>query len=391
MTMRHDLTSRRNARARYVIAAMLALGLAAAGCGDDDGAAGDGGLPDAQIGQDGATPDAGPGPDAAPVDGTVEPPLADVHLNGRFDLTDPARPRSAWSGSTVRARWTGTGISVQLDSEGENYLEVVVDGEHSVIQTAWGEETFALASGLAPGEHEVEVFRRSEAHANAVSFLGFVVEGGALVPSAWPWSHRLEFIGDSITAGYGVLGLDQNCSFSYDTESAYLSWASVAARDLGAAAHLIAWSGKGVYQNYGGDTEELMPVLYERTIPTEADSQWGFTVAAEAVIIHLGTNDFSVAVDQGQFEAAYEDLILQVRGHHPDAAIYCVGGEFLNATATTYLGNVITALGDPDVHLLDLPGAEDTEGWGCDWHPSAATHDRVGRLVADRLRTDLGW
>jgi lysophospholipase L1-like esterase len=314
-----------------------------------------------------------------------------VHFNGRFDRSAPAAPRFEWSGTSIRARFSGTGIGVTLDSEGGNIFEVLIDGTpQTPITTSWGEETFPLASGLTSGEHEVELVRRTEAFFNAVSFLGFTVTGGALVASPWPWTHRIEFIGDSITAGYGALGEGPSCGFSAETESAWVAYGSVAARALGAAPQLIAWSGKGVVQNYGGDREEPMPELYPRTIPTEA-GEWGFDPPADAVVINLGTNDFSTTVDQAEFETAYRELIVLVRSRNPAAPIYCVGGEFLNATATTYIANAIAATGDANVELLELPGVLSSEGWGCDWHPSEATHLRIGGLVADRLRADLGW
>jgi lysophospholipase L1-like esterase len=319
------------------------------------------------------------------------PVLEDIHYNGRFDRSDPSAPRFEWSGTSIEASFTGTGVSVVLDAWSQNFFEVIVDGSPSdAIEVSSGEATYPLTSGLAAGEHTVEIFRRTEAFMNPVTFKGFVVEGGAIVPSPWPWKHGLEFIGDSITAGYGALGVGPDCPFSAETESAYVSYAGVAARDLDASAHLIAWSGKGVYQNYGGDRDELMPVLYERTIPTEADSTWDFSFQPDAVVVNLGTNDFSVEVDQTEFEEAYVNLILQIRGHHPDAAIYCVGGYTLNDTATGYISNAVAASGDGNVYLLDLPPVDSSEGWGCDWHPTAATHERIGHLVADRLRIDLG-
>jgi lysophospholipase L1-like esterase len=328
----------------------------------------------------------------ADTDTDADAETEEVHYCGRFDLSDPTAPRFEWSGTAIGARFSGTGVSVTLDAEGENYFEVLVDAAPvTVIETSWGPQTFTLASGLAAGEHDVLMIRRTEAFQNAVSFEGFTVEGGAIVVSPTPWAHRIEFIGDSITAGYGVLGVGPNCSFSPDTESAWESYAWVAARDLGAEAHLIAWSGKGVYQNYGGDRTEPMPEIYERTIPTEEGSVWDFSAQADAVVINLGTNDFSAAVDEATFEGAYRDLILLVRSHHPTAAIYCAGGYTLNETATTYVGNAITASGDANTHLLELPGIEESEGWGCDYHPSAATQERIGGLVADRLRADLGW
>ncbi len=61
-----------------------------------------------------------------------------------------------------------------------------------------------------------------------------------------PRDRRLLFIGDSITAGYGVLCNDTAAPFAAETESAYHTYAAVAARALDADAHVIAFSGKGV-------------------------------------------------------------------------------------------------------------------------------------------------
>ena len=62
-----------------------------------------------------------------------------------------------------------------------------------------------------------------------------------------PRDRRLLFIGDSITAGYGVLCNDSAAPFTPDTESAYHTYAAVAARALNADAHVIAYSGKGAH------------------------------------------------------------------------------------------------------------------------------------------------
>jgi hypothetical protein len=392
-------------RVMWLVIPLVAV--AALGCGDDDSTPGD----DGGIGEgiDAPREDAGdvapdetaetPGEDAEDVvdgvdagdDGTA-PPTEEIHYSGRFDRTDPAAPSFEWSGTAIGARFSGTGVRVTLDAQGQNFFEVVLDGTPtSVVETAWGEQTLTLATGLSAGEHDVLIVRRTEAFGNAVSFLGFTVEGGAIVPSPRPWTHRLEFIGDSITAGYGALGADQYCGFSLATESAYVTYAAVAARALDAEAHLIAWSGKGVYQNYGGDTTEPMPALYERTLPTDASSVWDFSYQAEAVLINLGTNDFSATVDEGRFESAYRDLILLVRSRHPAATIYCIAGTMMDPAATPYITNAIAASGDANTHLLELPAIDPSEGWGCDWHPSIASHARFGGLVADRLRTDLGW
>lgn len=60
-----------------------------------------------------------------------------------------------------------------------------------------------------------------------------------------PRERRLLFIGDSITAGYGVLCNDSSGPFAPETESAWHAYAAVATRALDADAHVIAYSGKG--------------------------------------------------------------------------------------------------------------------------------------------------
>ncbi len=319
--------------------------------------------------------------------------VENIHYSGRFDLSIPSAPRFEWSGTSIGAHFKGTGVSMMLNSGGINYFEVLIDGTSvSPVVTSTGNETFILASGLTDTEHDVLVVRRTEATCLPVSFLGFTITGGSIIASASPWSHRIEYIGDSILTGYGILGPNELCTYSAATQSAWMTYAAVAGRDLKADTHLIAYASKGVYQNYNGNLTDPMPTLYTRTIPTESGSTWGFSSKADVVVIHLGLYDFTAAVNQVLFETAYINLINLVRSNHPSAVIYCVNGATFNATANTYISNSVTNSGDANTHLLTLPAPIlPADGYGCDWHPSAVTHARWGGILAARLRTDLGW
>ena len=77
--------------------------------------------------------------------------------------------------------------------------------------------------------HDVALFKRTEAFQGAVDFYGFVPgAGGALVATVPAVTRRIEVIGDSISAGYGNEGPDQNCHFTPDTENAYLAYGALA-------------------------------------------------------------------------------------------------------------------------------------------------------------------
>src|SRR5688500_11954380 len=84
-----------------------------------------------------------------------------VRFVGRVDTSDPNSPRFAWSGSGLVARFDGTFLAVRLGG-GQEYT-VVVDGVVGPKLVPTGGFDL-LAQGLAPGVHQVELYRRTEAH-----------------------------------------------------------------------------------------------------------------------------------------------------------------------------------------------------------------------------------
>ena len=139
-----------------------------------------------------------------------------IHWVGRIDTSDPTRTRFGWSGAGFVVRFDGTGVSTRLD-DAARYFTLVVDGTvQPTVATAGGEQDFVLATGLTPGEHVVEFYRRTEGSFGPSSVLSIDIEGELLAPPAV--TRRMEIIGDSITCGYGNEGIAP-CSFSAETEN----------------------------------------------------------------------------------------------------------------------------------------------------------------------------
>jgi lysophospholipase L1-like esterase len=368
------------------------------GCSDDEAQTGS--TASTTSGQGGQTGEGGSGPGSGGADGGAgsgtggeAPEVSLLHQVGRFDTSDPAGPRFTWSGTSFRTRIDGPGVEVSLDGPAGVFFEIVVDGVSTgVIETIQGSQSYTLADALPAGEHDVEIHRRNEGFFGVVQFMGFSpLAGGSIVASPSPYEHRIEFIGDSITCGYGVEGPNATCDFSGDTESAYITYAAIAARNVNAAAHFIAYSGKGVYQNYGGDTNEPMPELYGRTLTASASPEWDFSsFVPDVVVVNLGTNDFSAALDSGAFIDAYVALLGEVRGHYPSASIYCVTWAHWGGTNQGYVLAAIDQFGDAQVSSIEFT-IEPEEGFGCDYHPSLSTHERLGAQLTQTLEADLGW
>ncbi len=149
---------------------------------------------------------------------------------------------------------------------------------------------------------------------------------------------KIEFIGDSITCGYGI---DEGPygSFSTETENFSKSYAYLTAKNLDADYSAICFSGYGVVSGYtetGYKTDKLVMNEYDKAcIISDSEFLWDFSKNAnDLVVVNLGTNDASYCGDSYngrlEFIAAYINLIKTVREKNPSAYILCILGDMNN-------------------------------------------------------------
>lgn len=394
---------------RLFCTAILVVSVAAFGCSSEDGsssasgggeggggAGGAGGGAGGSSGGSGGGGGNGSGGGGGSGGGSAATP--EVAFVGRVDRSEAGVVKFAWSGSAIRFRFEGTEATVSLDDNGR-FFTVVVDGQLGpTLATSSGPGSYKVASDLAPGEHEVSLYRRTEASFGPTRFLGLDLGAGKLLAPPKAASRRIEIIGDSITCGYGNEGPDQFCNFSADTENHYLTYGSIAARNLGADLITVAWSGKGVIYNYDNDKNDPLPALYDRTLPADPGSAWDFSWQPDAVVINLGTNDFSTDGDpsEGEFAGAYEALLVRLREKYPSAFILALVPTLLSgndlAQAEAYVNKAVSArqgAGDKNVEAYSM--AVQSDGWGCDWHPSLKTHANMGESLTAVLKDRMAW
>lgn len=112
--------------------------------------------------------------------------------------------RLDWSAVSYVIKFNGTLAYATIDDPGGNYYQVELDGQKTkVFGAQQGTQTYLLCN-TTTGVHTVRLSKRTEASFGVVTVLGFEIEGSPIEPPSAP-NRRLEFIGDSVTCGYGNL------------------------------------------------------------------------------------------------------------------------------------------------------------------------------------------
>lgn len=316
----------------------------------------------------------------------------------------------AWPGTMATVRFRGTGLRWEFT---ENVIEapanydVVIDGkvQTTYLRTNAGDQTADIAKGLSAGEHEVSVVRRTEGRFSTTVSRAFVPLGdnAALLAPPTPFPHKVLFVGDSITAGFGILGTTTECDGAPLLENARLAWGSVFARRVGAEAHLVAWSGKGMMQNLDRQDPLLMPEIETRALPLEPAVWDTSRFTPDLVVINLGTNDVGTPQkDPGRSYAdTYLNYVRTMRSRYPAAAIAAVLGP-LTANENGLLDKMrgyikddvvesLRAGGDKRVYFVELNVQTPLNGYGCQFHPSRARAKIMAHTLGRFAEQALGW
>jgi lysophospholipase L1-like esterase len=372
---------------------------------------------------------------------------------GRYDFAmDPKRPRFDWSGNYMQARFEGTEVTWGADADVEVVFEQIIDGKSEQIVLGGEVKLKTVTRRVPAGTHEITVVRSSEALFSESFFVPFTFGAGTtqLPPIVRP--RRIEFIGDSITCGYGDEGPNATCPYDVpirqqvndknelvdvkipETQNIYLAYGSIAARRLDADAVTICFSGKGVFQNYreacpgeakcppgkpatDPDAKTTIPQYYLRQLATEAAVRYDFgkedpAQLPQVVVINIGTNDFARDLDQnsiadgldlGKFRSSYKEFVQFVRTKRPQAEIFLavppmVTDKFPLDNARTDFRNSLRSIaqelntaGDKKVYSMELVEMGVRYGLGCDYHPNLEVHRIMADQVVGAIRAKTCW
>ena len=352
-----------------------------------------------------------------PLKGTVVKPT-DQHIQytGRISFTHPDRPAWNFPGVQIIAAFEGTSLRMIAKPHSGYFMAQIDEAEpFKVAFRGERDSVVTLATALPDGRHLVRLMYVIEGYEFFPEFWGFVLdEGRQLVDAPALPSRKIEFIGNSITCGYGNEGLKKEEGFDYATENHYYSYASIVARNLQAQHWVVARSGIGAYRNYAGpktgNPESHMPVQYEytgyawkpelRQEATFLQEKWDFSrYQPDVVCINLGTNDLSTPnYDLSLLKQGYQKLLKMVRQHNPKAKIVFLTGSMLYnqelQIAKQLLDEVTTEAhkaGDKEVYRFDMAPINGNKYYGNDWHPNIYQDEKMANELTPYLRKLMNW
>ena len=312
--------------------------------------------------------------------------------------------------------------SILLDKEAIITVSEVINSEDYVQTSYWNfledepikkitledyEQEYELFSSEKIQTVVIKVIKLSEVNFGTAGLKSLEIDGSLVqAESEENPSAKIEFIGDSITCGYGIEGVFEKDSFTTQQERADKSYAFLTAKKLKTAFNCVSWSGIGIISNYVDETVNipnnavLMPMIWPYTdkslslrLGIEPEVWDSSKFSPDIIVINLGTNDSSFVrqVEERRlaFVSGYRQLLEAVHRRSPNAKICCclgVMGQLLCDSIEEAISLFSKEFKNTEIKFVKFPVQDDNDGIAADWHPSATTHQKMAAQLSEELK-----
>lgn len=305
-----------------------------------------------------------------------------------------------WSNSPDMNESEKAWIAVFVDDEEQPSKRIKVDKEEGI---------YLLYDGAGPKRTKIRLVKYSEASAAKIGIKSIITDGDSKPEPLESKERKIEFIGDSITCGYGAEGKFMEGDFTTAEENPWEAYAAKTARALDVDFNLVSWSGIGIISCY---TEEdkpsdgwLMPSLYkytdkamDLTLGNKSPVVWdNKDFISDCIIINLGTNDHSYVKNIPErvefFGKNYNAFVKQVHDSNPSAKIICplgVMGQDLCPEIERQVAK-LNEEGFKDIYYMQFDLQDEKDGIGTYWHPSLITHSKMAKKLEQKIKEVMNW
>ena len=332
-----------------------------------------------------------------------------IKVMGRHEITETRSVRFGSSGVTFFIRFEGKELKAVIRDEFKygnsyNYFLVLVDGKiFRKFRTDSASTVYSLAENLSYKIHTAQLIKLTEGQNGWNELVS--VDCESLLSAAEPPTSKIEFIGDSITCGFGDDDSGVPCGRGtwFDQHNAFTSYAIVSARNLKCQYMLSSVSGMGIHRNWN-TPGPVMQDIYRGIYFDHADSltRWNFqNYQPDLITICLGTNDFSDGdqpqprekVDSVKFIQKYADFVKLVRQCNPKSKILLLSSPMLdkerNSRLVAYIGQVVKILNKEGESKIYTYAFKKRYIKGCNGHPNGKEQKQMADELQGKLKSVL--
>lgn len=305
---------------------------------------------------------------------------------------------------TTQGNPLGQPARVAIYLDGTKFRDFLLTELQTEIELWDGEPSARLA--------RITVVKLSECAASLIGIEGVVTDDAAEICPAPERDRKIEFIGDSITCGYGVDLEEPDTEFESRTEDFTKTYTYKTASYLDADYSVVGFSGYGIYSGFTDNGERntigLVPPLYDkigfsngkvRKDLSPETMEWDFEqFVPQLIVINLGTNDTCYCQTdtekQQEFQKSYVQFLKQVREKNPKAKILCIEGTMGTIMAEPMKQAVLMyreETGDLDVFPMPLPEQLPEDGLVSGNHPTERTHEKTAQMIVPKICEIMGW
>lgn len=312
------------------------------------------------------------------------------------------------SAKKLEVTFVGDGNANSRNEDGSPRLVVFVNGQRMLDEMLYKrKETFTVFDGNKEVKGLVQIIKVSESANGIAGIQKITLDSQGKISPAPERDLKIEFIGDSITCGYGVDATSKNSPFSTKTEDNTKTYAYKTAKALNADYSMVSISGWGIISGYSGDgtkkADSVLPKYYDKVgfswggyvngiVPQQID--WEFkNFESDFIVVNLGTNDNSYVKGDSKKTREYIDgyikFLYQIREKNPNSYIICslgIMGRDLCPAVEKAVEEYKSACGDSKVSALRFNDQLASDGYGADWHPSEKTHEKAGKLLTEKIK-----
>ncbi|WP_293311565.1 SGNH/GDSL hydrolase family protein [Pedobacter sp. UBA5917] len=312
------------------------------------------------------------GPTVAAFDVGINDP--NIKYFGRWDFSNPAQYLSYWGGAYIKVNFTGTTVKIKVGNTSNFYAKI--DGGAWISFIGASGTINLTPTSLLAGTHSLIVAQGKD-YDYVFNFRGLVLDTGAATSAPSVSTDIVEYIGDSITAGYT------------DAQANVSDYAWVVSESLNAEHTQIAYPGIALVNGYGVNSTKIgMDVQYfkSQSLAYPSSPNWDFTTyTPKIVVINLGQNDNSTGVPDATFQNSYLNFLANIRTKFASAEIFALRPfSGVKAASVQAAVNLRIAAGDNAVHYINTanwlqphPSVDFNDGV----HPSVAGHTKAAGLL----------